>query len=269
MPTTGPPAGSGKRATTLMSDRSAGQACIEELLRIQQRRPARTRTERIFGASPLSEESRAWYVGALGEIQVGALLNGLPAAWTVFHALPVGRKDSDIDHLVVGPAGVFPINTKTHRGANIWVGRFTVMVNGQKKSYIRNSEHEASQVVKLLVPLGAPASIVRPVIAVVGPKNFTIRQHPDNVAVINAAHLRRWLVKQPTRLHDSSAANIVAHLDRPATWRATQPVDGWENAFSDLHQEVRDAHSIRSLWVVGAAIIAGVIFWNVMMGALH
>jgi hypothetical protein len=227
--------------------------------------------DRIFGVSPLTESSRPWYIGALGEIEVGILLDALPAPWTVFHALPVGRNDSDIDHLAVGPAGVFPINTKTHRGGAVWVAGRTFMINGQRKPYIRNSEHEASQVLKLLTPLGAPAStVVRPVITVVGPKSITIRERPDTVAVMNSAHLRRWLVKQPRRLRDSSMAEIVALLDRPSTWRRTeQPADGWENAFSDLHQEVHDARSIRALWVVGTAIIAGVLFWNMMMGALH
>jgi hypothetical protein len=34
--------------------------------------------------------------------------------WRVRHAVPIGDKGSDIDHVVIGPGGVFTINAKHH-----------------------------------------------------------------------------------------------------------------------------------------------------------
>ncbi|MBG6212216.1 hypothetical protein RCH23_000129 [Cryobacterium sp. CAN_C3] len=44
------------------------------------------------------------------------MLSKLGPEWTVLHAVPVGSGSSDIDHVVIGPAGVFTINTKNHTG---------------------------------------------------------------------------------------------------------------------------------------------------------
>jgi len=59
--------------------------------------------------------------GALAEEQVGALLDTLPPSrWHVLHDATLGR--GNVDHIVVGPPGVFTIETKSHPGP-VRVGR--------------------------------------------------------------------------------------------------------------------------------------------------
>ena len=62
-----------------------------------------------------------WERGAQGERETAAALAGLPAGWTVLHdvAWP-DRQLANIDHVVVGPPGVFVIDTKN------WSGRIEV-----------------------------------------------------------------------------------------------------------------------------------------------
>lgn len=56
-----------------------------------------------------------WLRGAEGEEQVGDILNGLAAdGWHVTHDVSLGR--GNIDHLLVGPGGIFSIETKSHPG---------------------------------------------------------------------------------------------------------------------------------------------------------
>ncbi len=53
--------------------------------------------------------------GAMAEEQVGALLDGLPQEkWRVVHDVSLGR--GNVDHIVIGPPGVFTIETKSHPG---------------------------------------------------------------------------------------------------------------------------------------------------------
>jgi hypothetical protein len=53
--------------------------------------------------------------GALAEEQVGGLLDGLPQErWRVVHDATLGR--GNVDHIVIGPPGVFTIETKSHPG---------------------------------------------------------------------------------------------------------------------------------------------------------
>jgi hypothetical protein len=53
--------------------------------------------------------------GATGEEQVGALLDRLAGGeWHVVHDASLGR--GNVDHILIGPAGVFTIETKSHPG---------------------------------------------------------------------------------------------------------------------------------------------------------
>jgi Nuclease-related domain len=59
--------------------------------------------------------------GAMAEEQVGALLDSLAdERWQVIHDATLGR--GNVDHIVIGPPGVFTIETKSHAGP-IRVGR--------------------------------------------------------------------------------------------------------------------------------------------------
>jgi len=55
-----------------------------------------------------------WGRGAGGERKVGAILEGLGPEWNVLHGVWLGR--GDIDHILVGPGGIFTVETKSHRG---------------------------------------------------------------------------------------------------------------------------------------------------------
>jgi hypothetical protein len=58
--------------------------------------------------------------GATGEEQVGSLLDGLTGDWRVIHDASLGR--GNVDHILIGPAGVFTVETKSHPGP-VRVGR--------------------------------------------------------------------------------------------------------------------------------------------------
>ena len=53
--------------------------------------------------------------GASGEEQVGGLLETLASdGWSVIHEASFGH--GDVDHILIGPAGVFTVETKSHPG---------------------------------------------------------------------------------------------------------------------------------------------------------
>lgn len=245
--------------TTSMRQRHAAQAVIEELLGDESNRVTRGRFARITGRSPLTHDGMAWYRGAQGEMAVGRMLETLPEDWTVFHALPVGTRESDIDHLVVGPGGVFTINTKHHRGKPIWVANRTLMVSGQRQPHIRNAEHEAARVTKLVHARLGLTGRVLPVVAIHGAASILIKERPDLVTVLDARRLRAWLLKRPAQFGPDDLTRIVALVDDPGTWRtvASAPGDEMLARFGDLDREVRTAATRRSLWSLGSLAAAG------------
>lgn len=246
--------------------RVPGQAVIQALLGEQQMTPPRSGLARLLGASPLNQPARLWYSGALGEIVVGRLLARLSPDWVVLHAVPVGDRGSDIDHVLIGPGGVFSVNTKHHAGQKVWVAGGTFMVAGQKQHHIRNAEHEASRAAQLLSGAGAAVSTdVRPIVVVVNPKQLTVKTKPSKVVVLTSAQLLRWLKRQPQVLDAAGVARLAAVAERPATWskataqeQITDP-DALQARFDMIRKQVQQARRVRLAWGVGgyASIAAG------------
>jgi hypothetical protein len=52
-------------------------------------------------------DAAAWSKGEKGEELVGKRLEKLGSTWKVIHSIPIGSKGTDIDHVVIGPGGVF------------------------------------------------------------------------------------------------------------------------------------------------------------------
>jgi hypothetical protein len=52
--------------------------------------------------------------GAAGEEQVGTLLDRLDKGWHAIHDASLGH--GNVDHILIGPAGVFTVETKSHPG---------------------------------------------------------------------------------------------------------------------------------------------------------
>lgn len=248
-----------------LAERAPGHAVMAETLRLQAGGRRRSRLDHFLGRSPLRSEARSWFTGALGERHVGRLLQCLGPRWYVLHAVPVGTRGSDIDHVVVGPAGVITVNTKHHPDKRVWVGTRTVLVSGQRQPYLRNSEHEAQRAAKLLgEALGRPVP-VRGAVAVVGAASLTVKQAPATVAVLDASRLVRWLERLPVTLPDAEVAEVAALAALPGTWQRRPDPAGADPApaFERLRVEVRSARRQRvvvalSAWamVAGAGIIA-------------
>lgn len=61
-------------------------------------------------------ELRRWRRGAQGEELTGALLEQLGERYTVLHDLAVPGSKANVDHVVIGPGGVFVIDSKMYAG---------------------------------------------------------------------------------------------------------------------------------------------------------
>lgn len=191
----------------------------EQAVALKQAAPVRTFLARALG---VHTDERAWRIGADGEEKVAAQLSKLAKKdprWRFLHAIPVGENGSDIDHLVVGPGGVFSLNAKHHPGAKVWVGGNTLMVNGQRQPYIRNSRHEAARASKLLTSAcGFPVKVTG-VVVPVGANDVTIKARPDEVHVVYRTALARWLRDRPAVLGDVEAEQVFAAARRSSTWQ--------------------------------------------------
>lgn len=78
-------------------------------------------------------EARVWRRGAEGEKVIAEVLESeLPDSYSIFNDVRLPGRTSNIDHIVVGPSGVFVLNTKNWRGTVGWDGEGKTMLwNGE------------------------------------------------------------------------------------------------------------------------------------------
>jgi hypothetical protein len=220
---------------------------------VQALAPRQSRAARLFGRDPIAPDARSWFNGALGELEVARQLDRLGPEWHVVHAIPIGEHGSDIDHLVIGSAGVFTLNAKRHTG-RVWVGGRTLMVNGQRVPHLRNAEYEARRVAKILsIP-------VTPLIVVVGTQRLTIRERPEKVVVLRAAELVRWLSRSTPALAPQAVDEITRRAEDLATWGVRNLPEPDLAAFAELRESRASAERRRVGWgVIGMASAGAVL----------
>jgi len=262
-----------RRGGADLRDRGAAFAVMAKCLEEQAVASPRSSRDRLRGRCPLRDDARSWFYGALGELEVARLLARLDDSWTVLHAVPVGSGMTDIDHVLVGPRGVFTVNTKNHSGKRIWATGTGFMVDGHRERYIHHSLSEASRASDLITKSTGIRVPVTPLIVVVDPAAIT-GSWPD-VPVLPANGLLRWLKRQPREFADDTVASIVQAVVRRETWStsAHEQIDAGElqRDFERLRVEVFAARSRRRLWsfsaraAIAAAVLVGALL---TLGAL-
>lgn len=150
----------------------------------------------------------------------------LDSRWRTLRAVPVGDGGADIDQLVIGPAGVFTLNTKPHPGAKIWVGGEAVMINGRQVPYVRDSRHEAARAARLLTEACRFGVEVTGVIVPVGADDIVIRELPPDVQIVNRRRVANFLTRLPKTLDPATVDLVYAAARRSSTWqRAALPAE--------------------------------------------
>ena len=247
-------------STHSYADNLAGQRSIVELLDAQDALPTRTLMSRVFGITPLTDTTRALYQAATGEAEVGEALATLGDSWIAIHSLPVAAGGADIDHLVVGPSGVYIVTTRNHSRQNVWASQRTLMVGGIRYPDIRNMEYEMGRVERLLSAATGRAVEVSGILAVVSPKSLTVRQKHRDVEVLASAEIAPWLQMRRRVLAPDDVREIAAAAALPATWApdSTPLLDTIELAarFQTLRAEVSRAWRLQLTWALVASIMA-------------
>jgi hypothetical protein len=205
-------------------------------------------------ADALDNEARAWALGAEGERRVAAALQGLPAGWHVLHdrLLRPGLSGSNLDHVVVGPCGVFLIDAKN------WSGRIGVYRETLWQHAGRHLPKEA-ELDALSRSAGAMeralAAPVTPVLALAGNQSARFTpQRVRGVQVVPVARLAEWLRAQPLGVLTADTVEIVvrraattypaASGDGPATTSHPSPMAGTAPRARDRRSDQRPALSV-------------------------
>lgn len=215
-------AGRVRRRPVDLATRGAGTGPALRARQLQIGNPVLRGLARTAG---IRTRDHAWRVGAAGEIKVGARLDRLRRhGWFVLHSIPLGR-GGDIDHLIIGPGGVFTVNTKHHPKGRVRVGRSVVFVRGFQVTYIGKALREASRVQSALSSALGQAVPVEPLVIIHGASvSGWLPQRPRGVKVL-PTWAATWWLRMPghrsARLRRAELEALYAVACDPATWRRT------------------------------------------------
>ena len=149
------------------------------------------------------QRQRAWEAGADGEERTADALAVLePDGWRILHDLHwPGRPFANIDHIAIGPGGVFVIDSKN------WSGRVTV-----RDGDLRQNGYRRSEVCE------AVASATAAVAAFLEP------QHRSSVTAMVALVDQPTPEDQPAKVEIRGLGDLAAHLRGRAPRLTTQEV---------------------------------------------
>lgn len=227
-PSTGAPApvpgpmgdGQDLEYTVDISTNIAGAAARAKREEVNAQAPVRNLVARMLG---VKTDERAWRVGAKGEEKVGKELTKLPEGWHVLHAVQVSDAGTDIDHVVIGPAGVFTLNTKRHPDGKVTVYDRALYVNGVKVDYLNKSRGEARRTSRLLTDACGFPVPVRSAIVFVDLADIKEKGRPDDVLITTRRRLVSLLQGLPVSMSPDEARVIHQHACDGRTWLPAPP----------------------------------------------
>jgi Nuclease-related domain len=155
-----------------------------------------------------SLDAVAWRRGAAGERRTARLLGPLERqGWAVLHDLAVPGSRANLDHLVIGPGGVFVIDSKQYRGrlqlessGRLWHGRYPLAPT------LRAVSFEADQAAQILTD---PDVVVVPIVAVHGAQVPWGKVVVQGIPVVAARRLPSMLRQLPAVLGPERVAHLA------------------------------------------------------------
>jgi hypothetical protein len=160
-----------------------------------------------------SHEAQAWRRAAVGERFVARLLDPLAEqGWGVEHDLPVRGAKGNLNHVVIGPPGIFAIDVRHYRGrlrlshdGLLWHGRTFLLPT---------LSATRSKADRLQDRIGAPDVWVVPVVAVLGGMVPGGQATSMGVTMVPARRLPGLLRSLPPTLTPERAREVAAHMNR-------------------------------------------------------
>lgn len=142
----------------------------------------------------------------------------LGSGWHVAEDIHLST-DLHIEHLVIGPPGVFALGTKDHSGSEVWVAERSFLVDGHQTEYLRNARHCSRAVSQVLSSKCGFDVAVSPVI-VVKTNELRVKAQPNDAHVVAFNLVGRWFSRLEPRFRAGTIYDIWDVVSDAATWVA-------------------------------------------------
>lgn len=152
-----------------------------------------------------------FYKGARGEERVAGILRSLPDTYHVFNDFVAGR--AHVDHVVVGPAGVFAIETKFWRG-KVTLEEGHILLDGRlpDRAPLAQAQKEAALVKATLAKLGWTGAVT-PVLAFASNTFEAKIAESRGTVILNANHLRESFATERVTIPAAELERLVRLME--------------------------------------------------------
>jgi hypothetical protein len=241
--------------------RIAGQRAMREVVDAERSAPPRSAVERVFGIRALSPAARPAFEVILGDAIIGPVLDQLGDRWDVLHDVPVGAQRT-LDHLAIGPGGVYAIRAAHCSGADVVVEGDALTVGGVARDHLLQLGDAAAGAARVLAAAldGVP---VNSVFVAVDAARIVVRAAPATAAVLTLPQLRRTLADGRPRLGGDLVASISDLADRPRIWPDLPDDDDvtLHEEFAVIRERVSTALRRRTGWAIAVFSAGAVILF--------
>jgi hypothetical protein len=178
----------------------------------------------LLGAISCHTRIQAFFKGAVGEEIVARELARLPADYHVFHSIETGGgffpwRHGDMDHVVVGPTGVFVIETKNWRApVTLTDGRLLVAGREPRRAPLAQVRQAEETLRGRLAQHHAHHGPIVPIVCFAGDRFEGGLQRAGEITVCNASRLLEVLTDESRRAR--AAVDVEAVVQELEAGRA-------------------------------------------------
>jgi hypothetical protein len=157
----------------------------------------------------------AWAKGAEGEERTATYLDPLAReGFVIFHDRKIPMSVANIDHIVIGPTGVYVVETKNISGA-FRIRGDEVQIGGRRVALVEEVRLEVEATWNALASVLAPRGLrVTPIVCAHRAELPLFRRHVGGIRILSGRGLPRYIRGQPTVLSTAEVQDLKRLLAR-------------------------------------------------------
>jgi hypothetical protein len=173
----------------------------------------------VRGIADRRHVTRAHDAPADRRTPVGGQLERLGPRWRVVDGVAAGRR-GHIDHLVIGPGGVFVITGVFDARRTVCLAGDSLLIDGSRVHHVRDSREDIADVQRRLTQaLDRPVTAMA-LVMIYGDRRFAVPPQSDDamVRIATAYAGVRWMRRRPVAWDAFDVERLHAAALAPATW---------------------------------------------------
>ncbi|MEO7349910.1 MAG: hypothetical protein ABIW32_08660 [Terrimesophilobacter sp.] len=212
--------------------------------------------DRILGRTPVPKLLRKDYRSARADVAAYDVLAQLGPDWILRTCQTA--EGNGIDHIVVGPPGIFSMVVRHQPGNALWIDGGILLADGERMPHFRDAEFSAVRLTQQLSDSVGWRVDVTPCLIVVDPRSVTVAKPPRRVAVMTLRGIRTWLKELPKALSDQELqalhGAVATHPDWVFLGDPHAPSAEALAMFRKVQAEVGEARHVRLALVTGVLV---------------